>query len=78
MRIRIWFSQEIGSTISNAGHEAKRTSRLRKRAAEFGQLFKKPALRVNSIFSRSKKACELVPELWDHDSRSEIGLRPDS
>jgi imidazolonepropionase len=31
-------------------------SRLRKRAAEFGQLLKKPALRVNPIFSRRQKS----------------------
>jgi len=34
---------------------AKRTSGLRKRAAEFGQLLKKLARRVNAIFSRKRR-----------------------
>ena len=56
MRIRIWFSPEIGSTISSGVHEAKRTSRLRKQAAEFGQLLKKRALRVKlDLLAQAKK-----------------------
>ena len=29
------------------------------------------------LLTLGKKACELVPALWNHDSRSEIGLRSD-
>src|SRR5690348_5098888 len=50
-RIRIWFSPETGSTISNAAHEAKRTNRLRRQAAAFGQPWKERALRVNPILA---------------------------
>ena len=59
MRTRIWFLQEIGSTILNGVHAAKVMSKSRMTAAESGQRLRKRAPRPRTNFSKPLKSASI-------------------